>query len=127
MSHGFNSVTLVGNLTRDPELRFTPGGQALCKLGLAVNKSWKNAAGEKQEKVLFINVVCWGKRGETVAQYVKKGQTVLVNGELELRTWETPGGDKRSAHEVNAQEVVFLSNGGGQRQEAVSDSNDIPF
>ncbi len=113
MARSFNQVILMGNLTRDPELRQIPSGQSVCSFSLALNRSYKSADGEWQEATDFIDVVAWGPLGERVAQYVTKGRPVLVNGRLQSRSWEQDG-QKRSKVEVNAQDVTFL---GGRNSE----------
>jgi single-strand DNA-binding protein len=117
MARSFNQVVLMGNLTRDPELRQTPNGQQVCSFSLALNRSYKGADGNWQEATDYIDVVAWGPLGERVAQYLSKGRPCLVNGRLQSRSWEQDG-QKRSKVEVVAQDVTFLggndSNGGGQ-------------
>lgn len=101
-----NSVTLVGNITRDPELRFTPGGQARAEFGLAVNRVWTDrASNERREQVSFFNIVCWGQLGENAAQSLSKGTRVVVTGRLEQRSYETQAGEKRDRFEIVADEV----------------------
>jgi single-strand DNA-binding protein len=100
-----NNVTLVGNLTRDPELRFTPSGQPLANFGLAVNRRWQNRQGEWQEDTSFFNVVVWGDHGENASDSLGKGDRVIVTGRLDQRSWETDQGEKRSVIEVIADEV----------------------
>jgi single-strand DNA-binding protein len=101
-----NNVTLVGNITRDPELRFTPSGQANATFGLAVNRRWQDRqSGEWQEKVSFFNVVCWREMAENAATSLGKGTRVLVTGRLEQRTYETQEGEKRNVVEVIADEI----------------------
>ncbi len=116
MARSFNQVILMGNLTRDPELRAIPSGQNVCNFTLALNRSFKGADGEWQEATDFIDVVAWGPLGERVAQYLSKGRPCLVNGRLQSRNWEQDG-QKRSKVEVNAQDVTFLggAEGGGSR------------
>ena len=105
MSNG-NSVTLIGNVTRDPELRFTPTGQATASFGLAVNRRWQDRqSGEWQEAVSFFDVVCWREMAENASESLSKGSRIIVTGRLEQRTWETEGGDKRSKIEVIADEI----------------------
>jgi single-strand DNA-binding protein len=105
MSNG-NTVTLVGNITRDPELRFTPSGQANATLGLAVNRRFQNReTNEWEERTSFFNVVCWGTLAENVGESLHKGARVIVTGRLEQRSWETQDGEKRSVVEVVADEV----------------------
>ncbi|RJQ56521.1 MAG: single-stranded DNA-binding protein [Nitrospiraceae bacterium] len=104
----FNKVILIGNLTRDPELRYTPQGTSVCNFGIAVNRRYKQGE-ETKEEVTFINVVSFGKQADTCGQYLNKGSSVLVEGRLQERRWETEDGQKRSRHEVVAQSVRFLS------------------
>lgn len=99
-----NSVTLIGNATRDPELRFTTGGRGIASFGLAVNRRWQQN-GEWQEEASFFNITCWGDLGENVSASVKKGSRVIVTGRLQQRSWETQDGEKRSVVEVNADDV----------------------
>jgi single-strand DNA-binding protein len=99
-----NSVTLVGNLTRDPELRFTQGGRPLASFGLAVNRRYQ-VNGEWQEQTSFFNVVAWGQLGENAAASLNKGARIMVAGRLEQRSYETQDGEKRSVVEVNADEI----------------------
>jgi single-strand DNA-binding protein len=101
----FNRVVLAGNLTRDPELRFTQNGVAVCNFPIAVNR----ISSKKSEAVDFFNVSCWRELGERVANYKKKGDPILVEGRLQYRTWQAPDGTKRSAVEVVADRVQFLS------------------
>jgi single-strand DNA-binding protein len=111
MARSFNQVILMGNLTRDPELRNTPNGQSVCSFSLALNRSYKGSDGSWQEATDFIDVVAWGPLGERVAQYLTKGRPCLVNGRLQSRSWEQDG-QKRSKVEVNAQDVTFLGGAG---------------
>jgi single-strand DNA-binding protein len=104
----FNRVVLAGNLTRDPELRFTQEGVPLASFSIAVNR-----VRSKSEAVDFFNVSCWRELGERVANYKKKGDPILVEGRLKYRTWQAPDGTKRSAVEVVADRVQFLSRGQG--------------
>jgi len=102
-----NSVTLVGNCTRDPELRFTSSGQAVATFGLAVNRRWQNRqTNEWEEQVSFFDVTCWQQMAENVAESVTKGTRVIVNGRLDQRSWETQDGDKRTKVEIVADEVA---------------------
>lgn len=111
MSKSINQVILMGNLTRDPELRTTPGGQAVCSFSLAVNRSWQGQDGQVQEAVDYFDVTAWGKLGELVNQYLSKGRKCLVMGRLSQRSWEQDG-QKRSKVEVVANDVTFLDGGG---------------
>lgn len=123
MARSFNQVTLMGNLTRDPELRTIPSGQSVCSFSLALNRSYKNADGEWQETTDYIDVTAWGALGERVAQYVTKGRPVLVSGRLQSRSWEQDG-QKRSKVEVVAQDVTFLGNRGSS--DSVDSDSDQP-
>jgi len=113
-----NRVVLVGNLTRDPELRTTPNGKSVCTLGLAVNEKYKNDAGEWIEKPNYFDIVVWGAQGESCAQYLSKGRQIAVDGRLSFRSWEAQDGSKRSKVEVIANTVQFL----GSRQDAGASS-----
>jgi single-strand DNA-binding protein len=105
MSNG-NSVTLVGNITRDPELRFTPNGQATASFGLAVNRRWQNRQTQEwEEATSFFDIVCWREMAENVSETLTRGARVIVTGRLEQRSWETAEGDKRSKIEVVADEL----------------------
>lgn len=112
MARSFNQVILMGNLTRDPELRAIPSGQQVCSFSLALNRSYKGSDGNWQEATDYIDVVAWGPLGERVAQYLSKGRPCLVNGRLQSRSWEQEG-QKRSKVEVVAQDVTFLGGAGG--------------
>lgn len=107
MARSLNQVTLMGNLTRDPELRQTPTGQQVCSFSLALNRSYKDASGEWQEATDYIDIVAWGPLGERVAQYLHKGSRTLVQGRMQSRSWEQEG-VKRSKVEVLASDVTFL-------------------
>lgn len=107
-----NRVILIGNLTRDPELRFTPSGSPVANFGLAVNRSYTNKAGEKVDNVDYFNIVAWAKLAELCAEYIRKGSPVAIEGRLQSRSWETEDGQKRSAVEVVAENVQFLGRPG---------------
>lgn len=123
MARSFNQVILMGNLTRDPELRQTPNGQNVCSFSLALNRSYKGADGSWQDATDYVDIVAWGPLGERVAQYLTKGRPCLVNGRLQSRSWEQEG-QKRSKVEVVAQDVTFLGgpsdNAGGSNAGASS-------
>ena len=113
----FNKVILVGNLTRDPELRYTPKGTAIAKIGLAVNRVWTNEAGEKKEEVTFVDVDVFGRTAENVGQYMRKGRPILIEGRLKLDQWDDKQtGQKKSKLGVVAETVQFLGSaqGGGE-------------
>ncbi|HET9098410.1 MAG TPA: single-stranded DNA-binding protein [Candidatus Saccharimonadales bacterium] len=107
MARSLNQVTLMGNLTRDPELRQTPTGQNVTSFSLALNRSYKDSSGEWQEATDYIDIVCWGPLAERVSQYLSKGRRCLVQGRLQSRSWEQDG-QKRSKVEVLANDVTFL-------------------
>lgn len=111
----FNQVILIGNLTRDPELKYTPKGTAACQIGMAVNRKWKDEQGQEKEEVTFLDVQAWGKQAEVIAQYLKKGAPLFVQGRLKLEEWE----DKTTQKKMTKLRVVlesfqFLGTGGKQ-------------
>ena len=111
----FNKVILVGNLTRDPELRYTPKGTAIAKIGLAVNRVWTNEAGEKKEEVTFVDVDVFGRTAENVGQYMRKGRPIMIEGRLKLDQWDDKAtGAKRSKLGVVAETVQFLGSPAGE-------------
>jgi len=110
-----NKVFLIGNLTRDPELRYIPSGSAVATFTVAVNRVYIQQ-GEKKEEVSYIKVVVWAKMAETCSEYLSKGSPVFVEGRIQSRSWETPQGEKRSAVEVIAERVQFLGKAKGDRQ-----------
>lgn len=112
MARSLNQVIMMGNLTRDPELRQTPTGQTVTNFSLALNRSYKDQSGEWQEVTDYVDVVCWGPLAERVAQYMSKGRRCLVQGRLQSRSWEQEG-QKRSKVEVLANDVTFLDSRGG--------------
>lgn len=125
---GFNKVVLMGNLTRDPELRTTPNGQNVASFSLAVNRSWKNANGEQQEAVDYIDCNIWGKPAEIITQYMKKGSGILVSGRLQQRSWEQEG-QKRSKVEVVVEDFNFVGgpgDGGSAPSSSSSSSASAP-
>jgi single-strand DNA-binding protein len=117
MARSLNQVTLMGNLTRDPELRQTPNGQNVCSFSLALNRSYKDQSGEWQEATDYVDVVCWGPLAERVSQYMTKGRRCLVQGRLQSRNWEQDG-QKRSKVEVLANDVTFLDGRGGDNADS---------
>ncbi len=123
MARSFNQVILMGNLTRDPELRQTPNGSSVCSFSLALNRSFKGSDGNWQEATDYIDVVAWGPLGERVAQYLSKGRPCLINGRLQSRSWEQDG-QKRSKVEVNAQDVTFLGGPGDGGSSGGSNAGD---
>lgn len=127
MARSLNQVTLMGNLTRDPELRQTPGGQSVCSFSLALNRAYKDQGGQWQEATDYIDVVAWGPLAERVSQYLSKGRRCLVQGRLQSRSWEQDG-QKRSKVEVLANDVTFLDGRGegGEGGNGGGYSNDAP-
>lgn len=121
MARGFSKVILCGNLTRDPELRATASGTQVCSFALAVNRVYKDSSGTSKESVSFFDCSAWGKQGETIAQYAKRGTGMLVSGRLEQRSWEDKtSGTKRSRVEIVIEDFNFIggSNGGGNYEGA---------
>ena len=110
-----NKVLLIGNLTKDPELRYTPNGTAVTNLRIAVNRKFKDRSGELKEDTCFITVTAWDKQAEICNQYLQKGRAVFVEGILQSRSWETGDGQKRSTIDVRAERIQFL--GGGPKGE----------
>lgn len=105
----FNKVILMGNLTRDPELRYTPKGTAIARIGVAVNRVWKTETGEQREEVTFVDVDAFGKTAETIAQYLKKGNPILIEGRLRLHTWEDKQtNQKQSKLRVDLETFKFI-------------------
>ena len=126
----FNKVMLMGNLTRDPELRFTSNGSAVAGFGLATNRKYKQGE-EWKEEACFVDITVWGKQAENCAEYLNKGRPVFVEGYLRLNSWQTDAGEKRNKLEVVANTVLFLGRpvqkadtGDG---ETTSMKDDIPF
>ncbi len=113
----FNKVIIAGNLTRDPELRYTPKGSAITDIGIAVNRSWKSETGETKEEVTFVDVTAYARTAEVIAQYLKKGRPILVEGRLKLDSWDDKQtGQKKSKLKVICENFQFLDSGTGQRE-----------
>ena len=111
---GFAKAFVAGNLTRDPELRATPSGAQVANFSIAVNRSYRGSDGTQQEQVSYLECVAWGKAGETISQYTKKGSSLLVTGRLEQRSWDDKTtGQKRSRTEIIVEDFAFLGGGGG--------------
>ena len=108
-----NKAQILGNATRDPEVRYTPSGQAVANFGVATNRRWRNAQGEQQEDTQFHDIVAWGKLAEIIAQIVKKGSRVYVEGRLQTRDWEGKDGLKRKTTEIIAEHIQFGPRAGG--------------
>ena len=107
---GFSKAIITGNLTRDPELRSTPGGASVCSFAVAVNRTFRGTDGENKEEVSYIDCTAWGKLGEMISQYAKKGRSVLVSGRLSQRSYEDKNGIKRSRTEIVVEDFNFIGN-----------------
>jgi single-strand DNA-binding protein len=118
-----NRVTLIGNLGRDPELRYTKDGQGVANFTVATNERWRDKQGSTQERTEWHRIVVWGKQGENCAQYLQKGRSVYVEGRLQTRDWEDKDGNKRQTTEIVAQSVQFL---GGRGEGAPRGSSEPP-
>ncbi len=124
-----NKVFILGNLTRDPELRQTPSGQTVVNFGVATNRMWTDPAGNKQSQAEFHNVVIWGRRAEVAKQYLNKGSLVFIEGRLATRTWQDQSGQKRSRTEVIAENMQLgprMAQGGQSRGEYNQDKPAAP-
>ena len=104
----YNKVLLMGNLTRDPELRRTSGGTAVTTIGMAINRSWTGSDGEKKEETTFVDIDVWGKQAETLCEYMRKGRPLFIEGRLQLDQWETQDGQKRSKLKVVCERFQFI-------------------
>jgi len=119
-----NKVLLIGNLTRDPELRYTPQGTAVATLRMAINRKYKDRNQELKEEVCFINVIAWDKQAENCNQYLQKGRPVFIEGRLQSRNWEDKSGQRRTTIEVRAERIQFL--GGQQQQRSQQTQETLP-
>lgn len=119
MARSLNRVQLIGNLTRDPELRYTPNGTAVCSFGLATNRSWKTDAGEKHDEAEFHNIVAWNKLAELCSQFLVKGRKVFVEGRLATRTWTGQDGAQRNRTEIVISDMILLDSNRGTAGAAV--------
>lgn len=141
-----NKVILIGNLGRDAELRYTPGGAAVCTMNIATTETWNDKSGQRQEKTEWHRIVLWGKSAESLSEYLVKGKQIFVEGRLQTRQWDDRDGNKRYTTEVRCDKLVLLggSGGGGRRvnreydddstggaqppsDPATPDGDDIPF
>jgi single-strand DNA-binding protein len=124
-----NKVFLIGNLTRDPELRVTPKGTSICQFGLAVNRQFKDESGATRDETTFVDIEAWGKQGELVSKYLTKGSPAMVEGRLKFDQWDDKtSGQKRSKIKVVLENIQFLSSRGGAGGSAAapSDESDMP-
>lgn len=120
MSRGLNKVMLIGNLGRDPEMRYTPSGRPVTTFSVATNRSWKTSDGERRSETEWFNVVAWGSLAEICNQYLKKGQQVYIEGRLQSRSWEDDDKVKHQTTEVVAKEMVML----GDRRKEISETDE---
>ena len=133
MARGFSKAIIVGNLTRDPELRSTPSGAQVCSFTVAVNRNYKDGSGNNQEQVSFLDCSAWGRSGEVIAQYAKKGSGILVSGRIEQRSWEDKEGQKRSRVEIVVEDFNFVGGNAGEgggnysggKSSSAADSQDV--
>lgn len=123
MARSLNKVQLIGNLTRDPELRYTPNGNAVCSFSIATNRNWTTDSGEKREEVDFHRIIAWNKLGELCSQFLVKGRKVYVEGRLTTRTWTGQDGAQKSTTEVIINDMILLDKAGGA---AASEHNEEP-
>ncbi len=119
---GLNKVTLIGNLGRDPELRYTANGRPVANFTLATNESWTNREGEREERTEWHRIVAWGKLAEICAEHLSKGKQVYIEGRIQTRDWEDREGNKRQTTEINANQRIML----GRRGEAPTENPDAP-
>jgi single-strand DNA-binding protein len=117
-----NKAIIIGNLGKDPELKYTPQGKTVCNFSVATSESWKDASGQKQEKTEWHNILCWGKTAELAGQYLKKGRSCYIEGKIQTRSWDDKDGQKRYKTEIEAQNITFL---GGDKSSG-SDSHSEP-
>ena len=122
-----NRVILMGNVTRDPELRYTPGGAAVANFGLAINRKWKTRDGRQDEETCFVDVEAWARLAEVCHDYLRKGSPAMVEGRLKLDQWESKDGQKRSKLRVVAENVQFLGKREGRSQAEAPVDDEIPF
>ncbi len=126
-ARSLNKVMLIGNLTRDPELRYTPNGAAVCSFRVATNRSWTPSdGGERKEETEFHRIVTWNKLAELCSQLLSKGRKVYVEGRLQTRSWETPEGEKRYSTEVVAEDMVILDSRRDTQEKIGEESQDVP-
>jgi single-strand DNA-binding protein len=116
-----NKVILVGNLGRDAELRYTPGGAAVATINMATTEVWNDKAGQKQEKTEWHRVILWGKTAESLTEYLTKGKQIYVEGRLQTRQWDDKDGNKRYTTEIRSDRVVLLGGGGGGRSSSAAE------
>lgn len=123
MARSLNKVQLIGNLTRDPELRYTPSGTAVCSFGLATNRTWKKDTGEKHEEAEFHNIVAWDKLAEICSQFLVKGRKVYVEGRLATRSWTAQDGTQRNRTEIVISEMILLDSRRLEGESEIQETN----
>ena len=124
----YNKTILMGNLTRDPEIRSLPSGATVTNFGLAVSETWTDkTSGEKREEVCFVDVEAWGRQGEVVLEYFSKGKPILIEGKLKFRTWEADDGSKRSKHSITLDRFSFVGSRNDSNGASSEDLDDVPF
>ena len=122
----YNRLIMLGNITRDPELSYTPSNTAICKFGIATNRKWKDKDGNGREEVCFVDCAIFGKSAETFNQYMERGSSVLVEGRLQLDRWEDKDGGKRSKHCIAVDNFTFMGGGEKKSEPAKQDSRPAP-
>lgn len=127
MANGVNKVILIGNLGKDPEIRFVANGNAVCNFSVAVNESWKDKGGNKKERTEWVNIVVWGKLAEVCAEHLSKGKQVYLEGRLQTRQWDDKEGNKRHTTEMVANQMRMLGGGGDEQKGRPTASDDVPF
>jgi len=126
MAKSLNRAQLIGNLTRDPELRYTPAGTAVCSFGIATNRSWTTDAGEKRDEAEFHKIVAWNKLAELCSQFLTKGKKVFVEGRLSTRSWNAQDGTQRQATEIIISDMILLDYARRVEEEAASEETQAP-
>jgi single-strand DNA-binding protein len=125
MARSLNRVQLIGNLTRDPELRYTPSGTAVCSFSIATNRSWTNDAGEKKDEVEFHRIVSWNKLAELCSQFLVKGRKVFVEGRLQTRSWAAQDGTQKQTTEIVISDMILLDSKRSGEQEVVAAEEEV--
>ena len=124
MARSLNRVQLIGNLTRDPELRYTPTGTAVCSFGMATNRSWTTESGEKRDEADFHRIVAWNKLAELCSQFLTKGKKVFVEGRLSTRNWNAQDGTQKTTTEIIISDMILLDSSGRRTEQATSEQED---
>src|SRR3989338_4441150 len=127
MAASLNKVLLIGNLTRDPELRYVPSGSAVANFSIAVNRAYTTQGGERREDVCFVRIVAWAKLAEICGEYLTKGSGVFVEGRLQSRSWETDEGQKRTTLEVVADNIQFLDKKGSTASSPAAEGSEVSY